>query len=181
MTPILTGIVASQISGHLFTPEGSAYEIAKYVVPASTTVQAVTFAVPSGYRHIRIEGVAKTNGATNPTWSVNGDDSSTRKGHHLWGTGSATAANDQSGTCYWNYMPSSSYPAAFVMDWADYASTTKYKTMRCLSGSNTNGGTSEVAMWSGLYMSTNPITSITLDGLGSQFSEYSTFTLIGYK
>jgi hypothetical protein len=181
MSPILPGIVASGISGHLFTPEGSAYEIAKFVVPSATTMQAVTFTIPSGYRHFRIEGLLNTNGATNPIWTVNGDSSSTRKGHHMWGTGSAMAANDQSGQVYFGYNPSASYPSAFSMDWLDYNSTTKYKTMRGFAGSNTNGGTSEAAMWSGLYMSTDPIRSITLDGLGSQFSEYSTFTLIGYK
>lgn len=181
MSPLLPGIFASGISGHLFTPEGSAYEIASYTVPSATTVQAVTFAVPSGYRHLRIEGTLMTNGATNPTWSINGDSSSTRKGHHLWGTGSSTYANDQSGTVYFAYNPSTSYPSAFTMDWLDYASTTKYKTMRGMSGSNTNGGTDEIAMWSGLYMSTAPITSITFDGLGAQFSANTTFTLIGYK
>ncbi len=182
MSPLLPGIIASGISGHLWTPEGSAYEIAKYTVPASTTVQAVTFAIPSDYRHFRIEGLVRTNGATNPKWIVNNDDPSKFKGHHLWGEGSTVAANDQSGTVYWGYNPSSSYPSAFTMDWIDYGSTTKFKTMRGFSGSNTNGsGASESALWSGLYMSTSPITSITLDGLGAQFSEYSTFTLIGYK
>ena len=181
MSPIFPGIVASGISGHLFTPEGSAYEIAQYTVPTGTTVQAVTFSIPSDYRHFRIEGMLMTNGATNPTWSVNGDSSSTRKGHHMWGYGSGVGANDQSGQVYFGYNPSTSYPSAFTMDWLDYGSTTKYKTMRGMSGSNTNGGTDEVAMWSGLYMSTNPITSITLDGLGAQFSANSSFTLIGYK
>jgi hypothetical protein len=181
MSSLFAGINASGISGHLFTPEGSAYEIAKYTVPSATTVQSVTFAIPTGYRHFRIEGVMMANGATNPIWSVNNDFASTRKGHHVWGTGSAAAANDQSGTCYFSYIPSTSYPAAFAMDWLDYNSTTKYKTMRALSGSDTNGGTAEIAIWSGLYMSTNPITSITLDGLSAQFSQYSTFTLIGYK
>lgn len=181
MSPLLPGIIASGISGHLFTPEGAAYEIASYTVPSATTVQAVTFAIPSGYRHIEIQGTLMTNGATNPTWSINNDNSSTRKGHHMWGTGSAAYANDQSGTVYFNYNPSASYPSSFIMNWSDYASTTKHKTMRTLAGSDTNGGTSEIAMWTGLYMSTNPITSITLDGLGAQFSANSTFTLIGYK
>ena len=181
MSPILPGVVASGISGHLFTPEGSAYEIAKYTVPTGTTVQAVTFDIPSDYRHFRIEGWVMTNGATNPKWYVNGNDTALFRGHHLWGNGSNGYANDQAGTVYWGYNPSSSFPSSFCMDWLDYSSTTKYKTMRCLSGANTNGSTAESAMWSGLYMSTDPITSITLDGLGAQFSEKTTFTLIGYK
>lgn len=166
-----------------YVPEGSAYELAAYVVPADTTPQSVTFSVPSGYRHISIEGVVFTNGATNPIWRVNNDsDTSKYRGHHMWGTGSSTVnANDQTGNVYWNYNPSTSYPSSFVMDWYDYSSTSKYKTMHTLAGSSTNGGTMEIAAWSGLYKSLDPITSITLDGLGSQFSAKSTFTLIGYK
>ena len=183
MSPILPGIVASGISGHLYTPEGSAYEIASYVVPAGSTVAAVTFSVPQDYRHFRIEGASFTTGATNPTWTVNGDTDSTKYfGHHLWGTGAAVAANNQSGTVYWNYNPSSSYPASFVMDWFEYTSTTKTKVMRTLAGSDTNGGTREVAYWTGLYTNKVPITSITLNAFsGTSFSEQSTFTLIGYK
>lgn len=187
MTPLLSMLAGLRAFGFgasrsSYIPEGSAYEIAQYTVPSATTVQAVTFSVPPGYRHFRVQGTVMTNGATNPIWRVNGDtDTSKYVGHHLWGTGSAVATNNQSGTVYWNYNPSTSYPSTFIMDWTDHSSTTKYKTMRTLAGSDTRGGTCEIAMWSGNYMSFDPITSITLDGLGSQFSANSEFTLIGYK
>ena len=182
---IATGIKRSKFwdqAATTFVPEGSAYEIASFVVPSGGLAQ-VTFAVPSDYRHLRLEGALLTNGATNPTWRVNGDTTSANyRGHHMWGTGVSTAANDQSGAVYWNYNPSTSYPSAFVMDWNDYNSNTKFKTMRTLAGSSTNGGTEEIAMWSGMYMSTDPITSITLDSYnGTSFSQHSKFTLIGYK
>lgn len=181
MSPIL-GIWASQISGHLWEPQG-AYDALSTVTVGATAVSSITFAgIPNTYKHLQIRGVVLTSGATNPTWQINGDTTSGNyKGHHLWGTGTTAAANDQSGTVYWNYNPSASFPSAFVMDWLDYSSTTKNKTMRTLAGSDTNGGTAEIALWSGLYMSLNPITSIALNGNGVNFTQNSQFTLYGVR
>jgi hypothetical protein len=164
-------------------PFGAYDNIAAVAVP-SGGVSSITFdGIPTGYKHLQIRGIVLTSGATNPTWRVNGDATSGNyKGHHLWGPGAGNAAaNDQSGTVYWNYNPSASFPSAFIMDWLDYASTTKLKTMRTFAGSNTNGGTDEVALWSGLYMSTNAINSITLNGNGANFSQHSHFALYGVK
>lgn len=164
-----------------FAPDGAYDSLATATL--STSTASVTFAgIPTGYKHLQIRGVILTSGATNPTWQINGDTTGANyKGHHLWGTGTNANANDQSGTVYFNYNPSASYPSAFVMDWLDYTSTTKNKTMRTLAGSDTNGGTSEIALWSGLYMSLNAITSITLNGNGVNFTQYSSFALYGVK
>lgn len=165
-----------------WSPTG-AYDALATITVGATAVSSVTFSgIPTGYKHLQIRGVLLTSGATNPTWQVNGDSTSANyAGHHLWGQGSSANANNQSGTVYFNYNPSASYPSAFVMDWLDYANTTKYKTMRTFAGSNTNGGTDEVALWSGLYMSTNAINSITLNGAGANFTQYSQFALYGVK
>jgi hypothetical protein len=175
-------MLAGNTTWNPWEPQG-AFDALATVTVGSTAVSSVTFAgIPTGYKHLQIRGMVLTSGATNPTWQVNGDTTGGNyAGHHLWGTGATAASNAQSGTVYWNYNPSSSYPSAFVMDWLDYASTTKNKTMRCLAGSDTNGGTVEVAMWSGLYMSLNPITSITLNGSGANFTQYSSFALYGVK
>lgn len=186
MSPIIKGIVASGISGHLTPPwsgpEGG-YDALATITIGSTAVPTITFAgIPQGYKHLQLRGSLWTSGATNPSWLVNNDDTSSRyTGHHLWGTGSSAASNNQSGTVYFNYNPSTSYPSAFIMDWFDYTSS-KNKTMRTFAGSNTNGDTaSETAVWSGLYSSTDPITSITLSGTGANFNQHSQVTLYGVK
>lgn len=184
MSPILTGVIASGISGNLtppWSPEGGYDALA--TITLSTATPTVTFAgIPQNYKHLQIRGTVLTSGATNPTWRVNDDMANTNyRGHHLWGTGTGVASNDQSGTVYWNYNPSASFPSAFIMDWLDYSSATKNKTMRTLAGSDTNGGTAEIAIWSGLYMNLNPITSITLNGNGVNFSTNSQFSLYGVK
>ena len=180
------GVIASSLSGHLIPPYDGpygAYDALATVTVGASAVSSVTFAgIPSGYKHLQIRGVVLTSGATNPTWQINGDTTGANyKGHHLWGTGTTANANDQSGTVYWNYNPSASYPSTFIMDWLDYSSTTKNKTMRTLAGSNTNGGTEEIALWSGLYMNLNPITSIALNGNGANFTQDSSFALYGVR
>ena len=180
--PIL-GIMASQISGHLWEPQG-AYDALATVTVGATAVSSVTFAgIPNTYKHLQIRGILLTSGATNPSFNFNSDTGSNYAWHHLWGSG--TAANSNSGSSqtfmYFNYNPSASYPSAFVMDILDYANTAKYKTSRTLAGSNTNGGTDEVALWSGLWQNTTAINSITLNGAGVNFTQYSQFTLYGVR
>lgn len=152
----------------------------------NSTQATVTFGgIPQNYKHIRIVGQVMTNGSTNPAWSVNNDSTSSRyRGHHFWGDGGgSSASNYQSGynAVYFGYNPSTSYPSIFTMDWIDYAHPSKFKTYKGYSGSDTNGGTVEIALWSGLYMSTNAINSITFNGLSASFVSGSVFSLYGIK
>ena len=145
----------------------------------------VTFGgIPQNYKHIQLKGQIMTSGATNPTWSVNSDSTSSRyRGHHFWGTGATSSSNAQAGYngVYFGYNPSATYPSVFTMDWIDYAHTSKFKTFKGFAGSDTNGGTVEVALWSGLYMSTDAINSITLNGNSANFVSGSVFSLYGIR
>jgi hypothetical protein len=167
-----------------YTVAGS-YDSLASVTVGATAQASITFSgIPQTYAHLQVRGILLTSGATNPTYQFNGDTTSGNyAGHHLWGTGSAAQANNQSGFSYFNYNPSASYPSAFIMDILDYTSTAKNKTTRILAGSDTNGGTSEIALWSGLYFPSIPaaITSITLLGAGANFTQYSSFALYGVK
>lgn len=181
MSPIFPGVLASGISGHLAPAvTGSFDALATYTVGAGGVSSIVFAGIPTGYSHLQIRGVLNTSGPTNPTYGFNNDtNSSNYKGHHLWGTGSSALANDYFA---FNYNPSSNYPSGFIMDILDYTSTTKNKTTKTLAGSDTNGGTSEIALWSGLWMNaSSPINSVTFFGNGVNFTQYSTFTLYGVK
>ena len=59
----------------------------------------------------------------------------------------------------------------------DYTNSNKYKTTRSLSGQDQNSS-GEVFFWSGLFNSTDAISSITL--LNS-YAQYSSFALYGVK
>jgi hypothetical protein len=60
----------------------------------------------------------------------------------------------------------------------DYANTNKYKTLRGLSGAD-NNGSGEIRFWSGLWQSTNAITSIKFFGNNGNWQQYSHFALYG--
>jgi hypothetical protein len=87
--PIL-GIMASQISGHLWAPEGAYDSLATVTLSANTS--SITFAgIPAGYKHLQLRATwANSTGAD--TWMrINGDTGSNYAAHYLNGNGSAAA------------------------------------------------------------------------------------------
>jgi hypothetical protein len=190
MSPILPGIVASGISGHLFTPEGSAYEIAKYTVP-SGGIAEVTFAVPSDYRHIELVGAARCAASSdrNLRMYINGDTANSNyRQHWLYGNGSGAASESNQIAPQIGYLPMSSDTAGIfgvtTSTILDYNSTTKVKVVKSIAGWDGNGSTSGLVTISsaGYYANTAPVTSLTIKmSNGSSLAEHSNFTLIGYK
>jgi hypothetical protein len=191
----LPGILASQISGHLFAPSGAYDSLASVTLSASAS--SVTFTgVPSGYKHLQIRGIAQSNRATYPDslqMQLNGDTGANYSNHYLFGNGSSLtavgyASQNQINTS--STVPSNSYTTsmfgASVIDILDYNNTNKYKTVRLLSGADTNGTAGggyypTIGLYSGVWLNTNAITSITLLMGSSSFTQYSSFALYGVK
>jgi hypothetical protein len=68
----------------------------------------------------------------------------------------------------------------FVMDILDYANTNKYKTVKTIVGSDTNGaGAAELT--SAYYGSTSTISSLTFSARDANLAQYSSFALYGVK
>jgi hypothetical protein len=192
MSPILKGIIASQITGHLVT---NSYEsIATVTVGSGGASYAEFTSIPSTYKHLQIRGIGKTNRgvyvADDMNIRFNSDTANNYNWHVLRGNGvSASAANGggstSSITCYYYFGTDISFAkySGFVIDILDYASSTKYKTFRALGGTDSNGGESSVGINSGLWMnSTNAINTIRLySDTGSTIQQYSSFALYGVK
>jgi len=71
MTPML-GIMASAISGNLFTPSKDYDSIA--TVTVSTAVSSITFSsIPATYRHLEIRFIAQNSGYRDIWGRFNGD------------------------------------------------------------------------------------------------------------
>jgi hypothetical protein len=66
------------------------------------------------------------------------------------------------------------------MDILDYANTNKYKTTRTLIGRDRNGA-GIMLFHSGLYQSTNAITSLKFFPSTGNFAQYTQFALYGIK
>ncbi len=194
MTPLLTGVFASQISGHLeppFTPSSSYDALAVYTVP-SGGASTITFAgLPTGgqYKHLQIRYIVRNSlslgYADGIFFYYNEDSSSTNYWRHSVqgeGSGGPGGFNSQA-------LPIITYPAANqtastfgagIIDIYDYASSDKKKTAKCLEGFDLNG--SGFALYrSFLWNNTSAINKITFDRAGYGFAEHSQIAIYGVK
>ena len=177
------GILASQISGHLWAPEGAYDSLATVNLSAATS--SITFAgIPSGYKHLQIRGMNLSGAATGDLRAqFNSDTGSNYSLHYVAGDGASTYAGGGANTtyAYGGQGGSSTNPAVFVLDILDYANTSKNKTTRTLSGYDPNGAGGWIFLGSGNWRNTNAITSITLFINGYNLNQYSSFALYGVK
>jgi hypothetical protein len=148
----------------------------------------ITFSsIPSTYSSLQIRYLAISDGA-GPVVSArfNGVSSSIYVQHYLQGTGAAAQAdydaakNSMSIGDKYTGIANGTYPYVGIVDILDYASTTKNKTVRTLSGIDKNGSGS-ISLISGLSMATTAVSSITILISGGNFTTASTFALYGIK
>jgi hypothetical protein len=175
------GIFASQISGHLFTLQGSYDALASVTVP-SGGVSSVTFAgIPTGYSHLQIRSLSLNSSTSNIWMRANSDTSANYASHWLQGDGSGASAGSyvsQSDGIFYGYN-TTAQPMASVCDILDYA-TNKYKTVRSLQGNDTNGS-GNIFFRSNLWTSTSAINALTIYCQSGSFAQYSSFALYGVK
>lgn len=199
MSPILTGVIASGISGNLtppWSPEG-AYD-ALATISLSTATSSVTFSgIPTGYKHLQLRTLDQNNRTTYTTSDnyirINNDSGNNYANHSIasnqaGGSGVDTGSGSSIAGIY-TYTTTSSVAGnifgSTIIDFLDYSSA-KNKTVRILSGADTNGATAGytgcIKFASGLWMSSNPITSITiLPQFGTALTQNSHFALYGVK
>lgn len=154
-------------------------------------VSTITFSsIPGTYQHLQIRGIGRTaRVATNDTMNIriNGDTASNYSFHQLYGSGSAVAAQGSATQANgeWGQMAAASATASVfgttIIDILDYASTSKYKTIRIMTGWD-NNGSGQIWLGSVLWQSTTAINSVTLySSTTNNFATSSTFALYGIK
>lgn len=182
MSPIL-GIWASQISGRLWEPAGAYDALATVTVPSGGAA-SITFAgIPTGYKHLQIRALDFSSG-NQVRMQLNGDTGANYSWHRLTGNGSAASsgADVNQTLMILNFITATSTtnPMVHILDILDYANTSKNKTMRGLTGIDTNGG-GEITVNSGAWYNTSAVNSITFNNNTSNFTQYSQFALYGVK
>ena len=185
--PVL-GIIASQISGHLFGPTGAYDSIATTTVGGAGAASITFSSIPSTYTHLQIRGINKTTAGTGNEWltfQVNGATTNIAARHTLYGDGSTITSEGETTTqSYWFAFGSADSTAsvfgAVIMDVLDYANTSKNKTFKTLSGWDKNGSGFS-AFNSNLWNSTSAITSLTIIPRTNSFAQYTSFALYGIK
>jgi hypothetical protein len=135
----------------------------------------ITFSnIPATYQHLQIRGIGRLDVGTGGVTSrirLNSDTGSNYASHLLYGNGTsalATSVTSSSVGMYIGRIPgdlaTSNVVGSFIIDIHDYASTTKYKTVRVFNGVDNNAADTDfwVSMTSGLWMSTSAINSLTI-------------------
>ena len=181
-------------------PQGAFDALATVTLNATTA--SLTFSgIPTGYKHLQVRALFQT---TRATYNIDDIDlafngvvtGGTYARHYLeaniQNNGTVNAGGNASADKMVYMATGTSTVSAncfggAVLDILDYASTSKFKTVRSLSGGDANGGASgyfpTVSLRSGVWMSTSAITSMTFNTSfgGSSFAANSTFALYGVK
>lgn len=184
MSGILGGLI-----GSLKSAPATAFESIATIVGDDSSTSLSFNSIPSTYKHLQIRFACLGDGISFRLRPNNSTDANLYAYHRLSGQGSTVSA---SGTTTGNtsYMPIVgdatgglvNYPFVSIIDIHDYASTSKYKTIRMFSGTNTNtAGTEEVQLKSGLFLSTSAISSLTFTTNGAAFASSSKIALYGIK
>jgi len=182
VSPIL-GILASQ-NYTRYSITGSYESIATVTVGSGGAANVEFTSIPSTYTHLQVRGISNpaTSGA-NLSAQLNSDTGTNYTYHVVYGTGSAAGAFAETGKTAMLDIDGSSNSTSYgaiIMDILDYANTNKYKTVRTLSGVDTNGG-GYVRLISHLWLNTNAITTIKLFYSGQNLRQYSSFALYGIR
>jgi hypothetical protein len=194
MSPLITtkaGASANAYGWGAASAAATSYQSINTVTAAGGETSLSLSSIPSTFTHLQIRGIARDTFTGTNVRSLlmrfNSDTGTNYARHQLYGNGSAATVGGADTTTFMNLwacapadgMTASTY-GAFLLDVLDYASTTKYKTMRGFTGADVNG-TGSVNLVSGLWMSTSALTSLTFIAEATAFKAGTTFALYGIK
>lgn len=167
-----------------------AYELISTQILGSNSDNITFTSIPQTYKHLQIRATPRLatsagTGAFSLDIRLNDDTGSVYSYHNLTGNASSVVsggASTQNQIRFEASIPSNSQSTgifgATIIDILDYASTSKYKTLRGLTGYS--GSSARVGLKSGLYQATTAVTSVVLFDYayaggylaGSRFSLY---------
>jgi hypothetical protein len=179
--------LASAASNSVTPTVPSSFESIATISPSGTGT--VTFSsIPQTYKSLQIRSITKfnqTNAAdyTDILMAFNGN--ALTKSHMLRGNGSTVSALSSTETVGVSINNHSSLASNFsptIIDIVDYASTTKNKTVRSISGVEANAYPRAITLNSAFLTNTAAVTSITLTNASGVFwTPGTTFALYGIK
>lgn len=177
-------VYGSMLAGNATFIPTSFESIATVNVTGSATSTVEFTSIDSTYSSLQLRIYSLSSTANWNKLQFNSDTGSNYTYHQLEGNGSggnavAASATSQTSIQY-AYSYSTTNPLAAIIDILDYTNTNKYKTVRIFSG-NDNNGNGNVQYSSGLWLSTNAITSIKFINTSGSFNVNSKFALYGIK
>jgi hypothetical protein len=194
MSPILGSKGSLSASAYGFTSSavalGSYDSISTATVTSGGTADITFSSIPQTYTHLQLRGLLQgaNSGSTNDVWKItfNTDTATNYSYHEVYGNGTSAATVAGSTVAFMNSygVPSSGFTSIFagtVIDILDYTNTNKYKTLKALTGYNSNASTDSIDFASGNWRSLSAITSITISPISGSWAQYSQISLYGIK
>ena len=179
-------------SSNMTTKLTDFYQIATTTLGSATST--VTFSsIPQDYTHLQLRVLVRTDRSSfyldYLKMTYNSDSGANYTTHHLAGDGATASAYGAGSQNFTQILrlagaASPSISNTFgvaVVDILDYTNTNKYKTMKNIGGVDFNGS-GELGLYSGVWLNTAAINTITLTvGGGTVINQYSSFQLYGVK
>ena len=155
------------------------------ISPAGGTASVTFSSIPQTYKSLQIRYLAKDSysaSADYVNFPISVNTNNTWRTHYITGDGSSAAASSLALARVF-YVPNSASALANIygtgiIDLIDYASSTKNKTFRTLSGYDRNAAGGGIALQSMGRFDTSAITDITLTA-DSTWAAGTTFALYG--
>lgn len=165
--------------------------IATMLVGSGGTATVTFSNIPQIYKHLQIRSIGHFQGTANSYLNAqmqfNGDTGSNYSYHRLFVNGSSVSVSSDysASTNRINtpWFPDDTYTSNYapqIVDILDYTNLYKYKTVKTLGGFDGNGS-GLVGLFSGLWMNTAPVTSITITIPSNTISQHSRFSLYGIR
>jgi hypothetical protein len=183
--PIL-GIVASSNYQRVAPDTGAMFPLGMVQVGSAGSATISFTSIPSTYKHLQIRAIMRDAGGNGEfKVELNSDTTTTNYYRHgIYGDGSSAYAFGQNNNTNVSMPYSGETANAFngcVIDILDYASTSKYKTIRTLGGKDVNGS-GQIFLNSNLWKNTAAVSTIALKIVGgSNFAQYSSIAIYGIK
>jgi len=182
MSPLLTGVFASGVSGHLFTGPTGAFDALGSVTLSGTATTLNFSAIPTTYTHLQVRGIIKlAESGSSDNWATFTMNGASTASHQLQGNGSSTSAS--AANSWFADIPQSGVTpfAGVVFDILDYANTNKNKTWRSLNGFD-NNGSGYIQLTSGFSVDSTAINTISFGSRsGSGLAAGTSLALYGIR
>lgn len=187
-------LVGAWVGNGLVTNLGDYESIATVSVGSGGSNGSVTFSsIPQTFKHLQVRALTRTDRASTYDGAyiyLNSDTTKTNYTLHglrgdgasasSYGYASASATGSQTSITLGNSATSQMF-GVMVLDILDYTNTNKNTTIRCIGGTDVNGG-GYAELVSGVWLNTAAVSNISFQvANGTEYLENSQFALYGIK
>ena len=183
----MIGAITAGLFGTGVPPVTNSYDSIATVTVGSGGQSVVTFSsIPSTYKHLQIRTLYRnTSAQSNVLVRFNNDANANYSQHEVYGYGQPSPEAGGGGNTTSMFIilgaTGTTNQAVGITDILEYGNTNINKTIRTVTGSDTNGGVNYVLFRSGNWRSTTAVNRIDLTASAGNFGEFSHIALYGIK